>query len=407
MISRERLSWWNLAVFWFLVAGFLGCVMRYAFVKELPFDIAYKNIQHAHSHVAMMGWLYSALYVLIVALFQLNRKVYRPLFWWTQFSVLGMLVFFPLQGYGPLSIVFSTLHIFLSYYFVWQVVKDLRASKQELMLSKVLLYTALFFLFLSTLGTWGLGVIMNTSLRGSAWYYGAIQFFLHFQFNGWFVFAALALFFRFAEERGISIALSQAKMFYWTLVVSCLLSFALAVSWSTPDLYLFLINSVGVVIQILALYYLFHLVQPLIAGNKMGVQLWNRNLLVFAFLCLSLKIGLQSLVAFPELAKASYLIRNFVIGFIHLLMLGSISTFAMGMMGELGLQWTKLGRWGYYLFVVGFLGTESLLFLQGLMLWQEFGFLPSYYMWIFIGSVILWLGIIAYFMDTIRVLKRS
>ncbi len=381
--------------------------MRFAFVRELPWEISYKNIQHAHSHVAMMGWLYSALYILIVVLFKLDRKVYRPLFWMTQFSVLGMLVFFPLQGYGLYSIIFSTLHIFLSYYFIWQVAKDLRGSSQELMISRVLMYTALFFLFLSSLGTWGLGVVMNTDLRGGAWYYGAIQFFLHFQFNGWFVFAALALFFRFLEQRGTKIAFSAARRFYWTLLVSCILTFALAVSWSTPDAYLFVINSVGVVIQILALYYFVKIVYPIMTGDNFDLQRWTRNLWVFAFVCLSLKIGLQSLVAFPELAKASYLIRNFVIGFIHLLMLGSISTFAMGMMGELGLKWTKAGRWGYYLFLVGFIGTESLLFLQGLMLWQEFGFLPSYYSMIFIASVIMGAGIGIYFLDTIRVLLRK
>ncbi len=55
---------------------------------------------------------------------------------------------------------------------------------------------------LSTLGVWSMAPLLANGLSGTEWYYWSIQFFLHFQFNGWFWFAALALWSRWAETHG-------------------------------------------------------------------------------------------------------------------------------------------------------------------------------------------------------------
>ena len=107
--------------------------MRLAFVVELPWP-PFRNLVHAHSHVAMLGWLYAALYVLIVVFFlpkeRQSDKKYNVLYWLTQTSVLGMLVSFPIQGYAAFSISFTVLHVFLSYYFIYSVWKDTRNSER-------------------------------------------------------------------------------------------------------------------------------------------------------------------------------------------------------------------------------------------------------------------------------------
>ena len=50
-------------------------------------------------------------------------------------------------------------------------------------------------MLLSTLAIWSIPPIMIKMGAGSPIYQAAVQFYLHFQFNGWFIFAVLGLFF--------------------------------------------------------------------------------------------------------------------------------------------------------------------------------------------------------------------
>jgi hypothetical protein len=62
-------------------------------------------------------------------------------------------------------------------------------------------------------------------------------------------------------------------------------------------------------------------------------------------------------------------------------------------------------KWGTYLFFAGIVLTETLLFTQGLIYILRLGSgLPHYYMWLFIGSAVLVLGIL---MLLISVLQSS
>ena len=48
---------------------------------------------------------------------------------------------------------------------------------------------------ISTMGPWAIAVISAKGLAGSEYFNAAIYFFLHFQYNGWFAFAIIGLFF--------------------------------------------------------------------------------------------------------------------------------------------------------------------------------------------------------------------
>ncbi|MCB0446175.1 MAG: hypothetical protein KDD03_01425, partial [Gelidibacter sp.] len=163
----------------FLVAASMGLVLRYVFIQ--PLSLNFRFLTHGHSHVAMLGWVYLMLYLLIVHHFIPDKKpIYNRLFWITQLAVVGMMISFPLQGYAAISISFSTLHIFCSYYFVrlvWQ------HHKTTSLPARYLLKACLLFMLLSTIGVWCLGPAVATLGQTSAFYQIAIQFFLHFQFN--------------------------------------------------------------------------------------------------------------------------------------------------------------------------------------------------------------------------------
>lgn len=388
----ERKIWLRVALLNFLFAAVLGAALRYAFVAQAEFKFRY--VMHAHSHVAMLGWIYLALFALLVYTFlpeavQRSKKL-SLLFWLTEGSVLGMLLTFPAQGYAVASITFSSAHVLLSYAFAYLFLRQLPPSQA---LSRRFVVASIGFMILSTLALWATGPIIVFNLKGSALYYAAIQFFLHFQFNGWFIFAVLGLFLYRLEQRGSALPKRGVKIFYGLLFVSCLLTYALAVAWTNPLLIVFIINGAGVLLQLAAAAVFFALVWP----RKQGMlpKGWSGRLLGLAFYSFLAKILMQAVVVVPFVATAAYTIRNYVIGFIHLIQLGAISAFLIGFALERG--WLRadstLARAGLALFVAGFLLSEALLFLQGTMFWGAMGFLPAYYELLFGASALLPLGV--------------
>ena len=364
----------------------MGVVLRYASIGTINFN--YRFLTHAHSHIAMLGWVYLMLFVLIVHYFVPEKKpIYTKLFWLTQFAVVGMMLSFPFQGYATVSIAFSTLHIFCSYYFVYLIWKD---HKTESIVTRRLLKTALLFMLLSTAGVWCLGPAVSMLGQASAFYQIAIQFFLHFQFNGWFLIAVIAIFFHVLQLKDSK----QFRLFFVLLVVSTVLTLALPIYWFAPHIALYWINGLGVFIQLLTLIVFLKLIKPyqlfLLKNNsKLTIYMY-----VFAIFCLVLKIGAQLLSLIPEVSDAAYQHRNLVIGFIHLLMLGVITGFLFGFI--LQNRWVTFNAWlnfGIYTFVLGFALTELFLILQGSMFYFNKGALPNYYLFLFLSSVFLPLGI--------------
>ena len=124
--------WFNIALFNFFIAACIGVLLRYSFITPSSW-FKFPYWLHAHSHVASLGWVYLALFALLIYAFlpekTQKKPIYKRLFIFIQVSVVGMLITFPIQGYAAWSIVFSSLHILLSYAFIWRFWKDLSAKK--------------------------------------------------------------------------------------------------------------------------------------------------------------------------------------------------------------------------------------------------------------------------------------
>jgi hypothetical protein len=356
--------------------------------------INFQFLMHGHSHVAMLGWVYLMLYCLIIHFFvpkeTQQKPIYNRLFWITQLAVVGMMIDFPAQGYAFASILFSTLHIFCSYYFVHLIWKDTEPSTFP---EKRMLQTALFFMVLSTLGVWCLGPAVGIMGKASAFYQIAIQFFLHFQFNGWFLFAVLALFFK---QSKINIEEKKFRLFYNLLVTATVITFALPVSWSLSNPVFYWINVVGVSVQLIALVLFAQLIQSQFQGFFKPLFSLEKTVYRFALCSLALKIIIQLVVLVPELAHVSHEIRNFVVGYIHLTMLGIITGFLFGFVLQNGFLNSKkpIIKWGINLFLLGFVITELLLFLQGIWLFFNKSSFSDYYRNVFIASIPLSLGLL-------------
>lgn len=396
--------WLKTAVFNLFLAAILGVLLRYAFVEELSW-MKFRNVLHGHSHVAMLGWVYLALYALLVNAFvdpQKGPSKYNLLFWLTQLSVVGMLFSFPMLGYAPGSIAFSTLHTLLAYVFAYYFLRDLKPQGEgPFLFSRLFAQAAVVFMLISTLALWATAPIVINGGKGSAWYYAVIQFFLHFQFNGWFLFAIIALFVRKLEQKQLFLDTQKMRWFFRLLIISCFLTYALAVSWSTPLISIFLTNSVGVIIQLLAaLIFISVIWREKILEH---FRFWEQVLLKTAFVCFVGKVFIQAVIVIPAIAKVGYTIRNFVIGFLHLMLLGIFTSFLLAFAFEgQSLKLGKLSKWGIALFLLGFLLSEGILFLQGTMFWGAMGFLPFYYEGLFGVSLLLPLSFLLILLGQVR-----
>lgn len=392
-----KISWFQVALINFLLAAILGLTMRLAFVTELP-GVEYRNVMHAHSHVAMLGWIYLALYALLIHYFIPDKgkdRFYRVLFWITQVSVAGMLFSFPFQGYGAISIAFSTLHVVCSIIFAWRFFEDLAKAPGLDVLSTLFVRTALTFMVLSNIALLAMPPIMISGMKQTALYYAAIQFFLHFQFNGFYLFSLLAIFYKWVTDHGFIVQVRSGMTFYILLTLSCFLTYLLAVTWSTPLPWLFWVNSLGVILQLLALAWFVKTWRAHLDWFRSKLKRWSAIFLAIAFISFAVKILIQGVVVVPAIAVITYTIRNFVIGFIHLILLGAASSGIFAFALEAG--WLRpVGKKlnvGFIIFLSGILLSELILFLQGSMFWAGLGFLPHYYLMLFLVSGLLPIGI--------------
>lgn len=376
----------------FFIAAIMGLLLRYAFIGGSIFN--YKFLMHAHSHVAMLGWVYLLLFTFFVHYFIPEKsKSYSKLFWVTQIAVIGMMISFPLQGYAAISISFSTLHIFCSYVFVYRIWKDMSI---ENLVVKTLVKSALIFMTISTIGVWCLGPAVGLLGQASAFYQIAIQFFLHFQFNGWFLIAVIAILFHKLEVK----ASKEATIFLRALILSTVVTFALPIQWFANHPLLYWFNGFGIILQLIALFYFIRITKVPLQHNLKHQSLLLKTLYWFSLICFGIKIVLQTVSIVPMFSTAVYEHHNFVIGFIHLTMLGVVSGFLFAFLFQAKIiQLNYSSKLGVYLFLLGIISTESILFVQGALWYLQEGMLPHYFDILFIASILLPLGILILFLS--------
>lgn len=391
--------WMFWAVFFFLVASLFGLLMRYFLVGEVNF-FEYKHILHTHSHLALLGWGYLMVTGALVFTFvkdEKRLKTYKILLGVSVFSTLGMMLSFPFQGYGLYSISFSSIHLISSYFFAYFFLQDLSRLK-ECTATRLVRFSVIWML-ISSLGLWAIGPVGAILGRLHPLYFMSVQWFLHFQVNGWFVYGFLGLLVCYLQKNGWSISVSKKSE--WILHISLFLTYALAVSWSTPIKALFFINAAGVILQVIAYY---RILKPAFIRLFQGLKFpknWIDRMLYTGMMSLVAKALIQAALIIPDVATIAYTIRMYVIGFVHLVMLGSI-TFGIGAFA-LKNNWLGTGRFsglGWHFLALAFLASEILLLGQGTLLWAKLGFIPHFHLTLFIASsffpiglLLIWVGL--------------
>lgn len=389
-------KWAKISLFYFFLVALLGCLLRFLII--FPIDgLNFKNFLHSHSHVAFLGWIFNALFAaLIYAYIPAKETEYKGMFIMLQLSVLGMMISFPIQGYAAVSIIFSTLHILLSYWFTYKFLKHAKRSGQNRKaFSWKFIAVALFFMVISSFGPFGLGAIMAKGLSGTVYYNLSIYFYLHFQYNGWFSFGVLGLFFWFLEKHQFHYNSKQAGAFFWLMAISCVPSYALSAFWIQPPLWVYSLGFLSAILQVIALAYLMLIIYDIRIQLKSRLMPMVYKLMFFSLAAFGLKVVLQMASAVPYVAELAYKLRNFTLGYLHLVFIGFVSVFLLAwfVQEKIFIIKNQELRSGLVIFLIGFIGSEAIVFLQPLLILFGWGIMPLGNEGLFVISLFMPLGL--------------
>ena len=121
--------WILIALINFCVVALAGVTLRYKINFPLPV-VNQKYLLHAHSHFAFDGWVAIALMACMVNYLQRNNvltnyKKYNWILIASCITAYAMFISFMIEGYANFSITFSSLSIFISYFFIFYMWRDL------------------------------------------------------------------------------------------------------------------------------------------------------------------------------------------------------------------------------------------------------------------------------------------
>ncbi|WP_081211865.1 hypothetical protein [Salegentibacter sediminis] len=386
IVIRKHIS---LALGYFFLVALLGVVLRLFSFADVP--ATFRFLVHTHSHVALLGWVYVGLTSIIYMLFLKNAgidKVYRRIFWFTQLTILGMLVSFPFQGYALFSIIFSTLFLIASYFFAWMVFTKTPVEFRTRFSYKCI-RTSLIYMIISSVGPWALGAIMSTLGSTSIWYKLAIYFYLHFQYNGWFILALCGMLFFIVENNKLEIPRRDFKLFFIYINVAILLTFFLSVLWTQPNTIFYNLAGIGAVVQVFAFLKFHRILKFSGLGDYIGS--FSRQLLIITAWVLVVKLLAQLFSALPYFADLAYRTPDFVIAYLHWTFLGLISPVLFALLQYF--KMIRLPRIGFWIFFAGFLVTECILVYRGMAMWQRWQMPEDIAVYLFAGSCLFPIGI--------------
>jgi hypothetical protein len=399
--------WLKIALFCFLIAASIGVLLRFAFVNEVKW-LDYKAFQAAHSNLALLGWGFLGFFSLLLGIYGtgpvIEKRIYKGIFWSSFILIaLSSIAFVMIKSKLIPNIIISAISINALIFAVtfW---KDTHLQNKD-RISYRFAIMALVFLCISFLGSYmAVIAILASGAKKILLYYLSTQFFLHFQYNGWFTFGLLGLLFRFCETKGVPLNEQKNRNIFYGLTAGVFITFFISLFWGDQNkLWLLFIAAIGGLFQAfpIVIYhkYIFSTVKDILGHLSKPLKV----LITISLICFLLKLLLQLIIMIPFIATLAFTIRNYVIAYIHLVFIGMTSLFLFAWAVQHAyLTFSKTVQVGIYSLVIGFILVELVLFIQGTMFWMGKGFLSFYYPLLFLVSVLLPLGLL---FITIRNLK--
>ncbi len=354
--------------FWTIIALY-GVLLRWHANFPLPFIKNYAYWLHAHSHVAFLGWLHAASVVLLsrVLLPEFSEsRTFRFYFVFSQLMPAGMLVSFPVQGYKVVSIILLSVFLLTTYYFAYIFWKK-NENQQKFPTTTAFAKAAVVFMLISSLSPWALGPVMVFLGKQSVWYHLDIYFYLHFQYNGWFFLAMLALIIHWFEKNNLKIPEHIWKKSLFWLFKGIFWGYITNTLWTDPPLYFNMIALLSVLMEAWGLWligrFLFQNLHTVFSDK------FSKRIFYWLVFAIVIKTGLQFLASCPYYANLAYSVRDLVIGYLHWVMLALLSPAFVYLAQLNGLIQLKKMHFGFYLTAV--LSMILWIWLRGWLIWHR------------------------------------
>jgi hypothetical protein len=366
-MTPVSLKWLRIALVNLSIVALLGVILRYKIAFSLPF-IDQKHLLHGHSHFAFSGWISEALMILMVSFLGKRGiadafKKYAWLLICNLICAYGMLLAFPVQGYGLFSISFSILSILVSYCFAIVFWRDLNRINHKYA-SRYWFKAALAFNVISSIGTFALSYMMATHTLEQNWYLSAVYFYLHFQYNGWFLFAIGGLL--IDKLYALKIISGLNKTIFYIFLTSCFPAYFLSIPWIEIPVWLFSIVIASAIAQVVSWFWLITIISNHHIRFDSEISHIGKILFRLAAIAFTIKIALQLGAAYPPLGKIAFGFRPIIIGYLHLVLLGVITMFLLGfIVSQKYIRLNHKSIIGITIFVCGIIFNEALLLAQG------------------------------------------
>ena len=356
--------WLKIALINLLIVAAIGVVLRYKIAYSLSF-IDQKHLLHGHSHFAFTGWISQAIMAIMVSYLvkMKGEAVYKRYRWLLLANLLtayGMLIAFPIEGYGLLSIIFSTLSIFVSYIFGIYYWKDLNRMDEK-NASHPWFKAAVLFNALSSLGGFALAIMMISRIVHQNWYLAAEYFYLHFQYNGWFFFSCMGFITvrlsAYAEPK----LLGRIFLLFSTALIP---AYFLSALWMNIPVWIYVLVVMAAFAQLWGWILMVSVLRN--CASRLTMPKISKWLLIFSATALTIKLLLQLGSTIPSLSDLAFGFRPIVVGYLHLVLLGVITLFLLGFMfTSNAFIINKSLVTGTYIFTGGIIINEILLMTQG------------------------------------------
>ncbi|MEN1970352.1 hypothetical protein WMZ97_20045 [Lentibacillus sp. N15] len=359
----------------------------------------YTNVMHGHSHLAILGWAFMGTFLIFLTLFwkSIKQKKQATVLTVTLFIMsVFMFASFIYQGYGVISIIFSTLHILVEFWAALFMYRQTRRMQQIPYVGRLFINGALIALLISAIGPFSLGFISASGLRNNPIFDMAIYFYLHFQYNGWLSLMLIGLFIIVLHRRKIPFQHMWVKIAFWFYFVALFPGYLLSILWSdigNSGSILADIGSIGQWIGVVCLVFAFKEIWVYLykqAHEITIVSLW------ITFFLLIVKSTMELGLISPTMADLVYQTRSIIIGYLHFTLLGFISIFILTQYQLTKIIHTKKKQMqsGMIIFLIGFFLNELFLFGDGLARWCGLGPIPYAPQGLLGVSVLLVIGIV-------------
>ncbi len=388
--------WVKLCVFNFFIVSAVGVMMRYNIAFSLP-GFNHKFMQESHSHFAFYGWVSACIYLFVTQYLSVQNidikiRKYQFMMIANLIGSYGMLFTFMYGGYYWLSIVFASVALFTGFvYFIFLLIDTGRNKNPEI----IWLKAGAFFATFSSIGIFGLAYFSSRKDEFEILFRASTYFYLHYQYNGFFLFSCIGLLLISLKKSGTEIPEKLNRSIFYLLFIGAFLGYGLSVLWIKMPAILYGLFILVSFIQLLgAVKFWLWIRKSRSSNDENSIQ---RLLFIVFGSAFLLKFILQSASTVPALGIYAFSSINIVIAYLHLVLLMGISLFLIWKILEmLKININRSLRFIMYGMISGILLNEIILVLAGVFSIFYIPFTSSA-LWLLLASVLIMTSILLFF----------